>query len=51
MASHGKKNIGDQCTAVTEQEPISRTNPIEEAKLSSGMEKSLALRRFLLTLV
>lgn len=42
MASHGQEKIGDQRTAVNEQEPVSRTNSIAEAKRSSGITKSLA---------
>lgn len=51
MTSHGEEKIGDQYTAVDEQEPISRTNSIEEAKRSSGKSESLTRRRFMLTVV
>lgn len=50
MASHGEK-IGDQHTTVDEQEPVSHTNTIEEAKRSSGMAESLPHQRSMLTLV
>lgn len=42
MASHGQEKIGDQRTTVNEQEPVSRTDSVEEAKRSSGMATSLA---------
>lgn len=50
MTSHGEKKMGDQWTAVNEQEPVSHTNSMEEVKRSSGMAKSLARRRLMLTL-
>lgn len=50
MASHGEK-IGDQHTAVNEQEPVSRTNSIEQAKRSSGKSKSLTIQKFMLTVI
>lgn len=51
MASHGEEKIGDQHTAVNEQEPVSHANSMEEAKRSSGMNESLAYRHCMLTFV